>query len=113
MNHHAETRDDVVVVLFEGDIDLDSSPAARKILLGHVEAKMPVVVDLSKVTYIDSSGIASLVEAFQTSRKHGQPFALAAVSSSALRVFKLARLDTVFSIAETVEEAITGINGDR
>lgn len=65
------------------------------------------VVDLSGVTYIDSSGIASLVEALQETRRRGTHLALAAVSGSALRVFELARLDRVFSIYATVEEGLT------
>ena len=53
---------------------------------------------LSQVGYIDSSGIAALVEGFQNARGRGQPFELAAVSPSVLAVLKLARLDRVFPI---------------
>ena len=54
------------------------------------------VVDLTRITYIDSSGIASLVEALQAAGKAGTGFSLAAVCPEAMRVFKLARLDIVF-----------------
>jgi anti-sigma B factor antagonist len=50
------------------------------------------------VTYIDSSGIASLVEAYQTAKKKGLRFGLLAVSEPVMSVLALARLDKVFPI---------------
>jgi anti-sigma B factor antagonist len=67
-----------------------------------------VFVDLSSVSYIDSSGVASLVEAFQASKQKGAQFALVAVNVAALRVLELARLDKVFTIHETLPEGIRG-----
>ena len=70
-----------------------------------------VVVDMSGVAVIDSSGVASLLEAFQTARKRGKEFVLASVGESVSRVLKLARLDTVFKITDDVEGAKQAING--
>jgi anti-sigma B factor antagonist len=95
-----------LVVVLRGEVDLESSPRARRTLLDSIGRCEHVVVDLSGVTYIDSSGIASLVEALQETRQRGKRFALAAVSVSALRVFELARLDRVFAIYATVEEGL-------
>jgi anti-sigma B factor antagonist len=99
------------VVALQGEIDLQNSPALRKELLGWLAERQDVVVDLSAVDYIDSSGIASLVEAYQTARHQGGHFSLAAVSPAALRVLKLARLDEVFIIHQTIEQALTGNGG--
>jgi len=96
----------VAVIALKGDIDLDASPKVRKALLDCVGLRGGVVVDLSQVSYIDSSGVASLVEAFQTARKSNTRFALAAVSQPALRVLELARLDQVFAIYDTVAEGV-------
>jgi len=106
MKHEIREAGAAVVVAFEGDIDLQTSPAARQALLGAVGKGRNVVVDLARVTYIDSSGVASLVEALQTARKAGHGLALAAVSESALRVLKLARLDAVFKIHGSVDDAL-------
>lgn len=95
-----------VVVALVGEIDLQRSPEVRKALMELMFDRRDVVVDMGRVIYIDSSGIASLVEAYQMARKQGSRFALAAVSGAALRVLQLARLDKVFAIAETVEAAI-------
>lgn len=104
MNHTTNEQDGVIVVGFEGDVDLQSSAEARKILLECAGRKMPILVDLSKVNYIDSSGIASLVEALQTVRKGGSDLALVSVSEAALRVLELARLDKVFTICASIED---------
>ncbi|MGB0747429.1 MAG: STAS domain-containing protein [Magnetospiraceae bacterium] len=95
-----------LIVAFEGDVDLDTSRAAREALLTAVKESPLVVVDLSAVPYIDSSGIASLIEAFQKARAEKQTLVLAAVNDKALRALKLARLDKVFTIVDTLDEAL-------
>ena len=104
---HAVTEDrGRSIVALEGEVDLESSPEVRALLLERVGAGKPVLVDMARVTYIDSSGIASLVEAFQLARKQSSEFGLVRVSDAALRVLQLARLETVFTIHETLAEAI-------
>jgi anti-sigma B factor antagonist len=103
-----ETREveGVVVVALEGEVDLQHSPRLRKVLMDLMLERRDVFVDLGRVAYIDSSGIASLVEAYQMARKNSTRFALIAVSDVARRVLQLARLDRVFAIADTVEAAL-------
>ena len=110
MTHSVTETAGKAVVAFQGDVDLEHSPAARKVLLDCVERGRDVIVDMAGVSYIDSSGIASLVEALQVARRKGTGFCLAAVSASAMRVFQLARLDKVFTIHATVAEG-TGSHG--
>ena len=106
MKYTVRDEHGTAVVALEGDVDLESSPAVREVLLKSVDNGRDVIVDLSAVSYIDSSGIATLVEAFQIARRKGTGFALASVSAAALRVFQLARLDKVFTIHETVANGI-------
>ena len=106
MEHQIKDLNGAVVISFEGDVDLQSSPHAREVLLECVNRNRPLLVDLSGVNYIDSSGVASLVEALQNARKRGSNLFLVAVSETAMRVFKLARLETVFTIFDTLEEAL-------
>lgn len=100
-DHHG-----VAVVALAGDVDLESSPKVRNVLLDCVGAKRPVLVDMSRVSYIDSSGVASLVEAHQNARKSKTSFALAQVSQSAMRVLELARLDKVFTIHPSLADGL-------
>lgn len=92
------------VVALSGDVDLHESPRARSQILGLVEQGLDVLVDLSRVTYIDSSGVASLVEGYQLARRNKARFALVGVSEAAMQVLKLARLDQVLPVYDTVPE---------
>jgi anti-sigma B factor antagonist len=107
MEHKLREEPGGIVVALTGDVDLQSSPAARKVLLDAVGRGRPIFVDLANVTYIDSSGIASLVEALQDARKRGSRFALVSVSEAARRVLQLARLDKVFAIHATLADALS------
>ncbi len=103
---HTVTKDgEIVVIALKGEIDLEYSSSLRKVLLDAVGASRAIAVDLSAVTMIDSSGVASLLEAYQTARKRGKKLVLAAAPAAVLRVLKLARLDTVFQMAATLADA--------
>lgn len=102
-------RGGLKIVAIAGEVDLSTSPKVRDALLGCLLGGNGVVVDLSAVAYIDSSGVASLVEAFQNARTRKLPFALASVGETPLRVLKLARLDQVFVIHATVDGALAAL----
>ena len=104
MNCEIRNEGDAAIVVLSGDVDLESSPRVRNALLDCVGMKRTVVVDMQAVSYIDSSGVASLVEAFQSARKSNTRFMLACVSDAALRVLELARLDKVFNIVDEVAD---------
>ena len=97
------------IVRFVGDVDMYYSPKAREAILDGLKQKMPLLVELSKVSYMDSSGVASLVEGYQTAKKQGLEFALLAVAPSAMNVLKLARLDKVFPIHASLAECLKGV----
>ena len=87
-----------IVVALTGEIDMENAPQVRRALLDNLKQKRDILVDLSQVTYIDSSGIASLIEGLQAARKQKNDLALVSVSQRARRVLELARLDNVFTI---------------
>ena len=103
MNYQTHKDNDHSVIEIEGEVDLACSPDVRKALLGILENTEPLVINLNAVTYIDSSGIASLVEAYQTAKKKQLGFALVSVSEAVMNVLKLARLDQVFPIYNDFE----------
>lgn len=98
MSYRIAEEDGRATVFLAGEIDLERSPAARQSLLAALKRGGAVVVDMGAVSYMDSSGIASLVEAFQKARAARQDFSLARVGEPVLKVLKLARLDEVFTI---------------
>ncbi|UXI69251.1 STAS domain-containing protein [Tahibacter amnicola] len=110
MNNDVVTQQhgDYMVVRLSGEVDLSWSPRVRMAILDALEKHQGVGVELSAVSYIDSSGIAALVEGFQNARKSGRRFALAAVSPAVMAVLELARLDRVFPIVPDIDTAIRG-----
>jgi len=105
LNYEIHTDDDCIVVSLSGDIDLEFSGDVRVLLLENLLKARSLIIDMDGVSLIDSSGIASLLEAFQTARKKGKDFIIAAVRDEVMRVFKLAKLETVFNLADSVDEA--------
>lgn len=104
------TRQAGTAIIFDvsGDIDLANSPQFRKALLHEVrENRAPcVMLNMSQVRYIDSSGVASLVEGLQASRALGSRFVLFGLNATARGVLQVSRLLKVFEVYDNEEEAL-------
>ena len=102
-----DRHENLMVLRPEGDIDLSSSPGLRSQLRDVLaDAKGKIVVDLKDVPYMDSSGVATLVELLQSCRRDGIELVLCQLGERVLSVFQIARLDGVFTIAESLEIAM-------
>ena len=97
---------DAVIVDVVGQIDLGTSPALRKTLLETLNDTQRLAINLQAVKYIDSSGIASLLEVLQVARKSTKRLILFGVNGSVLKVLQLTRLTGVFEIRETESQAL-------
>jgi len=95
-----------LIVRFSGEIDLYGTPHAREVILNCINAERNTVIDLSAVTYIDSSGVASLVEGYQQAKNQQLEFGLINISDAVQNVLELAHLDKVFSIHASLDERI-------
>ncbi len=96
----------ITIVDVEGQIDLGSSPALRKTLLESLQGTDRVAVNLIAVKYIDSSGIASLLEVLKEARQSKKRLVLFGLTAAVLQVLQLTRLTGVFEILETEEQAL-------
>jgi anti-sigma B factor antagonist len=96
------------VVDVTGDITLYNSPDVRKVLMDVLKVKRAprVIVNLKNVRYIDSAGVASLVEGLKVSRDLKTGFALYGLSRTTREVLELTRLIKVFEVYENEEEAL-------
>jgi anti-sigma B factor antagonist len=95
------------VLLLEGEIDLHVSPTISASLQAMVKKKPKrLVVDLSRVSYIDSSGLAILIQAMQNVQEYGGKFALAGLQETVQTIFEIARLDQVFRIYPDTDSAL-------
>jgi anti-sigma B factor antagonist len=102
-----EDQDKVAVVHLQGEVDLNVSPQLRTRLKELTQTKKPlIVIDMAGVPYIDSSGVATLVECLQGVSRYGGKLRLAAMGRQTLSVLEISRLDTVFSVFDSLEGAL-------
>lgn len=97
-----------VLLLLVGEVDLARSPELRMRLRDEVDHRpRRLVIDLTGITYMDSSGVATLVEALQRSKASGTRLLLSGLQPKVRSIFTISRLDSVFEIAATADEAKT------
>ena len=73
------------------------------------EKSQTVIVDLSQVPYIDSSGLGSLVSAYVSRQKAGRNVALAGVNQRVYKLFEVTKTDSLFLMFPTVDEALAAL----
>lgn len=97
------------IIAITGDIDMHSSPELRNEMMGHIRKKATALyVDLKSVSYIDSSGIATFVEGLKCMKSYGGKLKFCGIPNSILEIFRFSKLDRVFEIHGTVDDAING-----
>src|SRR3954453_3553939 len=97
------------ILALEGDIDMHRSPVVKETLEPLIAQKMPrILVDLSAVTYIDSSGLATMIETLQRIQSYGGKFAMFGLRASVRSIFEIARLDQIFRIFPDEAAAVAG-----
>jgi anti-sigma B factor antagonist len=109
MNIATRQNGEATILELSGDITLYNTPEVRKAMLGLLkERRVPqLLVDMEGVRYIDSSGVATLVEGLKASRELKSRFALYGLTKTAREVLDLTRLSKVFEVHETEMEALT------
>jgi anti-anti-sigma factor len=110
MEHAVEEREGVSVVRVEGPIDIASAIELRDLLGAQLAGPASrVLLDLSGVTLIDSSGVGVLVTAHRTADTIGARLALAGASATVGRVFELTRTNKLLRIYPSVGEALAAL----
>ncbi|HLW87466.1 MAG TPA: STAS domain-containing protein [Terriglobales bacterium] len=75
------------------------------------EGAESVIVDLSEVPYIDSSGLGSLVSAYISRQKNGRRVALSGVNERVFRLFEITKTESLFLMFETLDDAVAALSG--
>ncbi|MGD0426372.1 MAG: STAS domain-containing protein [Candidatus Acidiferrales bacterium] len=111
MNISTRQSGHATVVDINGDVTLYNSPEIRKTLMDALNKKGTnrVVMNMSGVNYIDSAGVASLVEGLKLARTLKSGFALYGLNKHPREVLELTRLIKVFEIYDNETEAVNGI----
>jgi anti-sigma B factor antagonist len=96
---------EVIVVEVEGNIDLSTSAALRRSLFATLVGTPKLALNLAAIRYIDSSGIAILVEVLKDAQRLNKKFVLFGLSSTVEQVFRLTHVMRIFQVFDTEQEA--------
>ena len=102
---------DIVICNIKGDIDINSSPDIRKSFTELTESQQKkIVIDLKEVSYIDSSGLATLVEVLKRVKSYGGKLKLSNLADKVKGLFEITKLEKIFEIYDATEEAVAAFS---
>lgn len=108
---HVTATDDGQAMLFalEGNLDIATSPSLRAALLESAEHdRHEIIVDLSRLEFLDSTGLGALIGARKRAAEHGGSLRLVAHEGQILRLLRITGLLDVFAVYPSVEAALAG-----
>jgi anti-sigma B factor antagonist len=97
------------VVDVTGEVDLGTSPDLRRTLFDLLEKTGKLALNMRALRYIDSSGIATLIEVFKNAQRLRKDFILFGLSPAVEDVFRLTHVNRIFRIVDTEEQAIAPV----
>jgi len=108
------TENGLTIFALSGAIDLHYAPTLRSLFQSKLHERCPaLVVDLSAVDFIDSTGLATLIEYHRDAGAHGGVFSLAGINPNLKAIFDVVQFDKVLAIFPTVAEAKAAIKRDQ
>ncbi len=94
------------VLTLEGEVDVYTAPVLKEKLVDNIERGCSnVLVDMERVTFIDSSGLGVLVSALRRARERGGSVRILCTRDNILKIFRITGLDKVFPIFSDAAEA--------
>ncbi len=100
----------VNILTLEGEVDMHYAPVLRSLLQGKVHERCPVLVlDLIRVSFIDSAGLAAIIEYFRDAAEHEGVLCLSGLNETLRTVFEIVKLDRVIPIFPSVEGALAAL----
>ena len=105
MEVSSRLTDGQAVVMLSGELDVTDAALVATVLTTVASGRQQIVVDLTKLAFIDSSGLAALVNARQHARRAGSDLLLAAPRPQVLRMLAITRLIDVFAVHARVDDA--------
>jgi anti-sigma B factor antagonist len=111
MRHEVLEQSGVTVISLEGDVDVTGAPELRDLLAGTIVPGARILLDLTGVAFVDSSGVGVLVTAHRKAAEAEASFGLAAATPTVSRVFELTRTNRLLSIYPTVSDGVSALAG--
>jgi anti-sigma B factor antagonist len=103
---HSREVGPATVIAVSGELDIHTAPDLTEVLSPALAAGRPVVVDLTDVTFMDSSGLSVFVTALKRAREAGNSLGLVIAEPRVMRVFSITGIDTLIDIHATLDLAI-------
>jgi anti-sigma B factor antagonist len=103
--HHQEARAAVVVAV-AGDVDMNTVPELEEQLVEATRADVPLVLDLTGVTFLDSTGLSALVRCYERGQRDGTGFRVVVATRTVSRPLTLTALDSLLDVYPTLEAAL-------
>lgn len=103
MGYNLRRAGSYTVIAWTGDVDMSCAPAAREQILQCLDEGLDLLMELSAVRHIDSSGVAVLVEGHLTAAKKELHFGLVAPSRGVMDVLRLAHMEEILPIHASIE----------
>jgi anti-anti-sigma factor len=101
------------VIAVSGEIHVSTAPQFSRRLNDAIgQGKTAVVLDLSDVTFIDSTGLSVLLNGLRRVTRRGGRMAIVCTNPTVLRLFEITRLDTTFDIVGSREDAVKAVRGE-
>ena len=109
MNIQEDTKGDIFICSMGGEVNLETSPILRKLFERLIkENKKKIIVDLAGVSYIDSSGLATLIEMLQRLKGIDAKMRICGIQQKVKYVFEITKLDKLFEMFEDQQKAQEG-----
>ncbi len=109
MNIKIDQKNNVWVCRMNGEIDINTAPQIKKVFDKILsEKREKILINFEEVSYVDSSGLATLVEMLKNIRSYGGKLKLSSLSSKIRSLFEITKLEKLFDISNNEEEALKG-----
>ncbi len=96
------------ILCLRGPLTFENLPPFQN-AIRREERFQTMILDLTEVPYLDSSGLGSLVSAYVSRQKAGQRVALSGVNARVLRLFEITKVESLFLMFPTFDDAITAL----
>ena len=104
---HSREVGAAAVITVSGELDIHTAPDLTEVLSPGIAAGQPVIVDLTDVTFMDSSGLSVFVTALKRAREAGTTLTLVVSEPRVMRVFSITGIDTLIDIHATLDSALS------
>lgn len=106
MRYEVSRLNEKILLKLEGDIDIAVAPQLREVLEKIIgEGVKKIVIDITNVPFIDSTGLGLFVNAYKKVNQRGGWVAFVGASRAIRKIFQLTKLEVLFKFCDTIEEA--------